>query len=178
MKKPYFRLGAVLTVTIIFGTIYATVQQSLRLSANDPQIQIAEDMAAQLDSDRQLPASPDRKVDVTKSLAPFYAIYNKAGRLVSSNTDLGNIPAVPVGVLQRAAGREYNVVTWQPTDKLRFAAVTVASQQYYVLSARSLREVEKREDRTMLLASLGWLASLVVLAASVWLRQASKPRKT
>lgn len=178
MKKPYLRLGAVLILTIIFGTIYGTVQQSLRLSANDPQIQIAEDMAARLDIDGQLPETADSKLDVTKSLAPFYGVYDRTGELLASNATLKSIPPIPFGVLQHSAGRDYNYVTWQPTGDLRFAAVTVKSKNYYVLSARSLREVEKRENRTMLLASLGWLTSLVGLATALRLDRDSKPRKT
>jgi hypothetical protein len=39
-------LPLAVAITILAGLVYATVQQSLRQGANDPQIQLAEDTAA------------------------------------------------------------------------------------------------------------------------------------
>src|SRR6185295_4920318 len=59
-------------ITILCGMVYLTVQQSLRQSANDPQIQMAEDAAGALArgaaEETVLPAT---QVDIATSLSPF-----------------------------------------------------------------------------------------------------------
>jgi len=49
MKRlvPWF--GAAVLLVVIFGTVYTVVQQSQRIGANYPQVQLAEDAAASLD---------------------------------------------------------------------------------------------------------------------------------
>src|SRR5438045_1128517 len=78
----------------------------------------------------------------------------------------GRTPAVPYGVLTAAKGRDYHMVTWQPAGDVRIAAVTVAAKNYYVLSGRSLKEVEHNEARTMILCAFGLAVSLAALAAT------------
>jgi hypothetical protein len=141
---------------VIFGTIFAVVQQFVRASANDPQIQLAETTAAALD----MGALPSRlvsgSVQMDSNLSPFVMIYDKSGRLLSGNGLLGSKAAkVPTGLLTAANGREYSAVTWQPKKNVRIAAVTVASKNYFVVSGRSLKEVEKREQQSMNVAMAG-----------------------
>jgi hypothetical protein len=54
------------------GPVYAVVQPDLRMGANDPHLQLAEDAARALDGGAQ-PATlaGSSKVDVAASLAPF-----------------------------------------------------------------------------------------------------------
>jgi hypothetical protein len=62
----------------------AAVQQDLRLGANDPQLQLAEDTARALDAGT--PATTlvaTSKVDVATSLAPFLVIYDGAGNVLA-----------------------------------------------------------------------------------------------
>ena len=171
MRKAVPWVAILIVITLVFGTVYAVVQQSLRLGANDPQVQLAEDTASSLDQG----ANPalvlgTNVVNADKSLAPFIAIYDKTGTLVATNGSVaGGAPHVPVGVLRAASGRSYHAVTWQPGSKVRLAAVSVAAHKYYVLSARSLKEVENRESIVFNIAALGWLASVIVLGFSYWL---------
>ncbi|HSX53044.1 MAG TPA: hypothetical protein VLF90_01595 [Patescibacteria group bacterium] len=166
MKKfiPWF--AAYLIITIIFGTIYTSVQQSLRLSANDPQIQLAEDTAAQLNVGTAPTQLVTSRVDMAASLAPFVIIYDKAGRVVTGSGMLdGKVPTISYGVLQHATSEHNNSVTWQPRSDVRIATVVAAANQYYVASGRNLREVEKRENIIVQLNGIGWFLSIGVLVA-------------
>lgn len=116
MKKLTILLAAPLLLTIIFGTIYAATQQMGRQSANDPQIQLAEDAAVRLDRGAD-PTSVigDGAIDMSKSLAPFVIVYDASGHAVAGTGYLnGEIPTVPSGVLTNAQSKPYNAVTWQP----------------------------------------------------------------
>jgi len=166
MKKIVFYLCALVLITGIFGTIYAETQQTLRSEANDPQIQLAEDTAAQLKVNFAAPpALGAGKVDIRHSLMPFVNVYDKAGKPVSGNGYLNDRLAVPpLGTLKAAEGKAYRAVTWEPASGVRIAAVSVQGGKYYVLSGRSLKEVEKRENSALLIALLGWSASIVICA--------------
>lgn len=167
MKKLIPWLGASLVVVITFGTIYAAVQQAQRRGANYPQIQIAEDAAAALDKGVQPAKLVNGRVDMVRSLAPFTIIYDKSGKAVVGSGYLhGKTPAIPIGVLTAAKGKDYSFVTWQPAAGVRIAAVSVAARDYYVLSGRSLKEVERNENQTMQLTLLGGIASMLTLVVS------------
>lgn len=169
LKRLITELAIVGILVVIFGTIYATVQQAQRRDANYPQIQLAEDEAAQLGTVNG-PTAPASMapVDMKASLAPFVIVYDTKGRVVSSSGYLnGKVPAAPLSMLQAARGEEYHAVTWQPADGVRIASVTVAAKNYYVLSGRSIREVEKNENHTLQLAFVGGILSLVLVMAAV-----------
>ncbi|HSX05860.1 MAG TPA: hypothetical protein VLF69_05295 [Candidatus Saccharimonadales bacterium] len=170
MKRILPWLTAATIIVITFGTIGLTVQQTQRSEANSPQIQLAEDAAAQLDRG----VSPDvitlGSIDLNHSLSPFIAVYSKSGQPMGSSGQFGkDLPRPPLGVLQAANGHEYHAVTWQPTKGLRFATVAVAAKDYYVLSGRSLHEVERNESMTYKLVGLALLLSLTVLAVAAYI---------
>jgi len=149
---------------VVFGTIYATVQQSQRNNANSPQIQISQDAAADLNGGDSPLVLLGRNVDMKTSLAPFIIIYDKAGNVVNGSGYLnGKIPKAPIGVLTDSKGKDYNAVTWEPQDGVHVASVTVAAKNYYVLSGRSLTEVEKNETKSLQITLLGALAALILL---------------
>jgi hypothetical protein len=179
MKKHellYFAI-ALIVITIIFGTIYISGQQSLRIGANIPQIQLAEDTAAALDNGVNPATVADKRVDMNKSLAPFVIIYSKSGRTISGDGYLNNkIPTAPIGVLQHSDGKDYSFVTWQPQNNVRIASVTVSSKNYYVLSGRSLKEVEKQEQMQLQFATLGWLGSVIVVISGLFIGKKSSDK--
>lgn len=165
MKKllPWF--AASLVVVIIFGTIYGVVQQSQRRDANYPQIQLAEDQAVALNDGAQPTKLVSGRVNMNHSLAPFTIIYNKSGQIVAGSGYLdGKIPVVPIGVLTAANNKDYSFVTWEPESNVRMAAVSVTANKYYVLSGRSLKEVEKNDNKTLEITLLGAIASLLTIA--------------
>ncbi len=151
-------------ITIFFGTIYITLQQSLRIGANNPQIQLAQDAAESLNNGINPVSFADSRVDIVKSLSPFIIIYSKSGHAITGNGYLNNkIPTIPDGVLQNSDGKDYSFVTWQPQDKTRIASVSVSAKNYYVLSGRSLKEVEKQIQTMTVYVLLGWFSSIVLI---------------
>jgi len=160
--------------TILTGLVYATVQQSLRQSANDPQIQIAEDIATQLDNGRDASSlDSQNKTDIAKGLGPYIIIYDDQGKPLASTALLdGQIPVVPFGVLQNAKVHGENRVTWQPQAQVRSAIVAVpftGKQSGYVVAGRSLRETEIREHFVFKAALLSWLLLLAVTTSTACL---------
>ncbi|MEK7095506.1 MAG: hypothetical protein AAB917_02495 [Patescibacteria group bacterium] len=184
MKQPFLSLFIhhALVLTIIFGTIYAIVQQNYRMSANDPQIQIAEDavndIIKQGISFRTLVGTTTK--DIGETIAPFMVIYDDEERALAwSGTIDGKPPVLPDGVLDYT--REYgeNRITWQPYSKvygdIRIAAIIEhyekGNEEGFVLVGRSLREIEEREYQLMLFVSAGWILSLSIDVFSIWIRR-------
>jgi hypothetical protein len=168
MKKLIAGLCATGILVVIFGTIYGAVQQAQRSDANYPQIQIAEDTAAGLNRGDPplLVANPN--VNIATSLAPFTIIYDKKGGVFLSSGYLNNkAPKAPLSMLEDSKGKTYNAVTWQPQKGVRIASVTVAAKDYYVLSGRSLTEVEKNENHTLQIALIGGILSVILLGIAI-----------
>jgi hypothetical protein len=84
----------------------------------------------------------------------------------------GKIPIVPLGVLENSKGKDYNFVTWQPKSGVRIASVSVSAKNYYVLSGRSLKEVEKRIDLLFNYVAFGcaFTTSLVLFGVLIYPR--------
>ncbi len=165
--QPLVVVLAILAV-LFSGAIYATGQQILRQGANDPQIQMAEDAAAQIASGKQV-SIDETKVDIASSLAPFMILYDGDGKVTQSNALLhGQTPTVPPGVIDYVKTHHEDRFTWQPEPGVRLAAVMVSSNSEhagFALAARNLGEVEKREDRLLLGAVALLVASLLVIGA-------------
>lgn len=177
--KRYIPFGfVVVIITILIGTAYGIGQQILRLSANDPQIQLAHEVAMQLDQG----AIPDDvvgayKVNIAQSLASFVVVYDKTGNPVAGTGYLDGVrPKAPIGVLKAADNHSDNRVTWEPKTDVRVASVTVSTKQYYVLAGRSLREVEAREQKLSEIALSGWVAAMLVTVMAFIARDQYKQR--
>ena len=156
-------LSAAAILVIIFSTIYTVVQQAQRSDANYPQIQLAEDTAAALNGGARPASLVNGRVNLADSLAPFVVIYTRSSQVVAGSGYLeDHIPCPPLGVLKAAQGKDYSAVTWQPRPGVRLAAVTVSANNYYVVSGRSLKQVETNENQTFILAFSGGLLSLAV----------------
>jgi hypothetical protein len=174
VKKRSFWLGLIIIITLIYGTIYTAAQQVQRTDANSPQIQLSEDIANSLNNGANPTKILSGKVDIRSSLSPFTIIYDKSGQIVSGNGYLNTkLPIVPVGVLSASQGNAYNAITWQPDNGVRIASVSVSADKYYVLSGRSLTEVEKNESNTFHIVVLGWGLSLAVLVFMSKLKKGS-----
>ncbi len=171
-----FALPALAVLTIACGLGYTLVQHDLRSGANDPQIQLAEDAVAALESGAS-PGSviPAGSVDLATSLAPWVAVDDAAGTSIAASGALdGAPPAPPPGVLAYAREHGQDRVTWEPRTGVRIALVAIPWTGGTVLAGRSLRLVEEREDATLMLAGLAWLVGLVgvivaaAIAAWIW----------
>lgn len=162
---PYW-LPIAAAITALSGLVYVVAQQTYRQSANDPQIQLAEDAAAQLEAGAQPQALvASNKVDMARSLAPFLIIYDDIGSPLASSVQLnGQTPPLPLGVFTEARQSGEDRLTWQPQEGVRSATIIThfaGPHPGFVLSGRSLTEVEKRVDQLAPLVGLGWLATLV-----------------
>ncbi len=80
------------------GLAYLTVQQSLRMGANDPQIQMAEDAASALNGGASVDSIiPATKVELATSLAPFMIVFDDSGKVLASSATLhGSVPVLPI----------------------------------------------------------------------------------
>lgn len=153
----------VLVLTISCGLVYGAVQQDLRMGANDPQIQIAQDSVSILNSgsDRFLSR---RDVNIAESLDVFTILYDKNGDVSRSNAVLdGSTPTIPSGVLAVAKQSGENRLTWQPQVGVRIAAVVIPYNNGYVLVGRNLREIENREDKLLAIVGGSWAIGSVML---------------
>ena len=99
----FFRRWLPLAIAIVAmsGLVYLIVQQVLRQEANDPQIQLSEDLAASLSSGHASSGGlPAQQVEISTSLAPFVMVFDDAGKVLASNALLdGATPRYPAGVL-------------------------------------------------------------------------------
>jgi hypothetical protein len=177
----YWLLIAII-ITGLSGLCYAAIQQELRLTADDPQIQMAEDAAAKLASGQQTQiVVPAEKVDIAKSLAPYIIVFDTTGNPIASSAQLdGQTPTLPHGVFDYVRQNGEDRLTWQPQPGVRSAVVVTqvqGSDAGFVLAGRSLREVEKREDDIMQIAFVGCFAMLLVtfFASAILFRKTPYP---
>jgi hypothetical protein len=165
IMKRWLVMAAVSTVLCLL--VYASTQQVLRQSANDPQIQMAEDAAISLSNGAQISSVvPASNIDISKSLSPFMILYNNDGVAVISNGSLhGKIPSPPAGVFEHARMNGQNRLTWQPERGVRIASVIISysgSYSGFVLAGRSLREIEVRESQMLTFSGISLLILLVM----------------
>ena len=162
-----------IAVTLLSFLVYGVVQQTIRLSANSPQIQLAEDAAVNIVRGASPQAViPKDNVDMAASLSPYMIVYDDQGNILASSVELdGKVPVLPSGVLAQAREQEVRV-TWQPRVGVRSAAVIVrfvGDKPGFVLAGRSLREVEKLEDVILRDVFMGWVVTMVVTLVAFFL---------
>ena len=165
-----------LSCAILFSASlsYVLTQQVLRASANDPQGVLVEDAVSRLSSgDTPGQVVGPRVLDAGHTLLPFIVVYDLSKKPVASGATLdGALPMPPIGVFDQAQKDGIYRVTWQPRPALRFAAVISPYKTGFVLAARSLKDVEVREDSALRLAvgatALALAILLVVAMAFSW----------
>jgi hypothetical protein len=172
--------------TVLALALYTIPQQVLRQGANDPQIQLAGDLAARLEQGvAPFQAVPAGAVDIALSLSPFVIAYDDQGRPLASQAQLdGKTPVPPSGVFNHVRQYGEERVSWQPRRGVRIAAVVQrvnGPQPGFVLAGRNMREVEAREQQVEQMAGLAWIAmlGLIILgtAAFGWTTR-QKPAKS
>ncbi len=174
---PYWLLIAII-VSGLSGLTYAAIQQDIRQGADDPQIQMAEDVAAKLAHGQHVQdVVPTDKVDIATSLAPYIIVFDATGKPIASSAQLdGQTPTIPAGVFDSVRQSGEDKITWQPQLGVRSAIVVTQFKGGFVLAGRSLREVEKREDDILYIVLLGWVAMLLItfLVTGIVFRKALK----
>jgi hypothetical protein len=164
LRKPGLWIGAALILTLLYALFYLTIQQTLRLAANEPQTSMAKDVAADLRTGKKPDNLVSGYIDMSTNMAPFIIIYDQFGKVVAGSGYLDNsIPQVPVGVLAASKGGSTNDVTWQPKQNVRIASVSAKGGDYYVLGGRSLTITEKQIGRVTRLVAAAWLLTILLL---------------
>ncbi|MCX6715205.1 MAG: hypothetical protein NTX72_05340 [Candidatus Uhrbacteria bacterium] len=165
--------------------IAVTVQQSYRQSANDPQIQLAEDMSAAFSNnqftDETIKSSfesfvPGKmQVDIGSSLLPWIQVYDESGEVLYSSVSISDVqstPRVPRGILEWVTKHGEDRVTWQPQKDLRQAIVVTkfnGLRNGYIVAGRSLKEIEKREGELDKVIAIGWMVMMILIgSAAAW----------
>ncbi len=149
--------------TAIFFTIYASMQQVLRQTTYDPQIELAQDLANNLNNGVKLPTFKGY-LDMDKTLATFLIVYNFQGKPLAANVRLDSkIPSPPYGVFQNAENSKENRLTWQPKPGVRIASIVkpFGKKTGYILVGRSLKETENRIERIGFLIFLAWAVTSI-----------------
>jgi hypothetical protein len=191
--RPALVYNALVLIALSTGLALAlnTIpQQVLRQGANDPQIAMAGDLAARLESGiAPAAAVPAAAVDMARSLSPFVIVYNDQGQPLASQAVLnGQTPTPPMGVFDYVRQHGEERVSWQPVPGttsnkdeksvlnggmtlqrghgVRIAAVIQrvnGSTPGFVLAGRNMREVEAREEQVGQLALLTWIGMMGVI---------------
>ena len=159
--------------TLVAGMVYVVAHQVLRQTANDPQIQLAEDWAGQItggtDANR---LTLGAFIDPARSLAPFGIVYDQDGNIIASSVSAPSTMKQPDGVYDTvdAAPNKTARYTWQPASGERYAAIlqraTFEEKSYYVLAGRNLRAVEERINRVAWIVAASWGVTLVAVAVA------------
>lgn len=154
-------------ITVMLGVIYASVQQVYRTSADDPQVEMVNDLSTKLQQGKSIDNFFNDTINISQSLSPFVAIYDKAGKpLRSSGFLYGKLPDLPSGIFDFAKLHGEHRVTWQPGSGVRIAVViksTSSSAVGFAASGRSLKEVEVREHNLITNIFFGWIISIVLI---------------
>ena len=162
--------------TVIMVTLYASIQQSIRMAGNDPQIQLAQDGAAALEAGQITPQQliGSTKIDMHASLAPFVIIYDDNGKVIASSGYLYNqVPTLPKGVFDYSRTAT-DRITWQPASTTRIAAVVKhfgGNSPGFIAAGRNMREMEAREHQIGLMDAAAWvglLALTFIVVLYVW----------
>ncbi len=158
-------LPLAVAITLLSGLLYVVTQQNYRMTANDPQIQIAEDVTQILESGQDPAAlNGQNQSDLRNSLSTFILVYDKDGKPIAGNGQIdGKTPEFPKGALEEANDGE-NRITWEPTNDLRFATIIKpysGNAPGYVVAGRSLREIDNRIKDLTKMVAIGWVVTML-----------------
>ena len=176
-----------IAVTGLCAVSFGTVQQIYRQSLNDPQVQIAEDVALQIENGGKPTAiiASSTKIDVSTSLRPYVVIYDKDLHPIVWTGILDGKPPMPSqGVFDYAKKNDKalgeNRISWQPSPNVRSAIVVVhvGSSDGYVLAGRNMRETEDRIWNMQVLIGLAWIGILATTLLATWIGSRSAAGKT
>jgi len=167
-----FVVGLLTMITLL---IFGSVQYVLRMNANDPQIELAEntaqDMAAitreaWVDQSHHM-MGPD--IDYRTSLSAFTMLFDeKENFMVTNAIFVDSVPTIkpPPGVFAFAKEHKEHRFTWEPIPGVRIASVMIYYRNRldqssgYVLVGRNLREVEKRVRDLEWKVGLFWIVAI------------------
>lgn len=158
-------------VSVIMLLIYAGLQQTYRTAANDPQVQLVQDVCRQLQEGKEADeVITGNAFDMSRSLAPFIKLYDAQGKPLRSNGLFnGQMPMLPKGVFEEVKKNGAFEVSWQPRSAVRMAMVidrVDAGPVQFVASGRSLQLAEQRIGNMLLMVFAAWAACMALLTVS------------
>ncbi len=177
-KNVIFFIFTSFLITLLSGLVYVSTQQVLRQGANDPQIQVAEDISTSLNGGKGPETLfPPSKTDIRKSLSTFVIVYDGSGKPIATSGLLDKkTPVPPKGVFDFVKENKTQRLTWEPSENIREATVIVKYNKGFVLAARSLREIEKRENLVFKYSFYAWIIGVSVSAFAFFIVLASKKK--
>jgi hypothetical protein len=132
LREAYFRPVLIFNTLVLAGistvlALYAIPQQVLRTGADDPQIEMATNLAARLDGNgatggslQGALATSSGMVEMKRSLSPFLIVYNDQGQALASTAQLdGQTPTPPAGIFEYVRTHGEERVSRQPERGLR-----------------------------------------------------------
>lgn len=154
--------------TVLALALYAIPQQLLRRGADDPQVEMADNLVGELEQGITAGnAIPADTVDLTRSLSPFLIVYDDQGQPLASQATLyGKTPKLPPDLLDSVRQSGERRFTWKPGNSIRIAAVVQrvnGSNPGFVLAGRSLREEGKNQKAVQQMAGVTWAAMLALI---------------
>lgn len=171
--KHWLPLG--ITIFLMTGLVYGLTQQNYRMTANDPQIQIAQDVATAINNGSAAPdaiVSPTPTTDIASSLSAFVAIYSATGTPIGSSVSLnGKLPTLPQGIFDNLKTKDQYRFTWQPESNVRIAAVIskyAGPASGYILAGRSIKEIEIREHNALIISGIAGLLMWILSFLTMW----------
>jgi hypothetical protein len=166
--KRFLSFSIFVAAMVIFT--YVIAQNILRSEADDPQIQMAEEVSFLLNHNAPMgPLVPEIGVELSESLKTFIQIYDEKGSLLDGNATMNGIsPKIPKDVLSYAKEHEENRLTWRLESGVRIAAVIShygGQNPGYAVAGRSLRETENRIGGIGKLCFFFWLGMMLFACA-------------
>lgn len=178
-NKVRWFLPLAIIITGLSCVIYGAVQQAIRLGANDVLVQTSIDVQqlSQQSNWEQLLGS--RTIDISKNLDTYIIAYSTDGKPTVGNARLdGVIPEMPDGLLDytsKHGGQHY--VTWQPRPNARQAIfLQELPDKTFLVTGRSLREVEKLESSIAYRVLVGWIVTMAATFVAVLLLPLKKTK--
>jgi hypothetical protein len=163
MKRLIPWLVSLVVVSLLFGSVYVSLQQIGRMADEDVPAALA---LAQLSAPNPQALSSDNPVDLAKGPGTFVNVYRNDGTPVAgSGTLSGGVPRLPQGVIESTVRTGQDRVTWQPQAGIRYAIVARAARDTVVVAGQNLQPSETRDTKVLLFLGLGWLGSVLVIAA-------------
>lgn len=172
-----FLLLALLS-TLIFGSIYVAGNQILRSLADDPQVEVVEQVANLMKQDIPLEAilGQAEQIDISENNGLFVMIFDKDKKLVGSSAVIGEeTPQLPTESFDTANASTGNRFTWKPKEGIRSAVVLKQiGDKGYAAAGKSLKETDYRTRNMATAIVLAWTLSLLT---SLALSSALRPRR-
>lgn len=168
-------------ICVLVGIV---AQQTYRQSANDPQIQLAEEMSVAFENnqftDETLQSSfsafiPSKiAVNLASSASPWIQVYGDSGDVLLSSAKLetDSTVHVPKQVFEEVHKKGEYRGTWEPKKGIRQAIVITkfsGLKNGYIVVGRSLREGESRVNSVYTLVAIGWGIMIgVIIISALW----------